>query len=426
MFKKVRANIFYSSIEKVMVILFQFLAGIMLVRLLGEQKFGIMGVAAGGLSIISLLNISWEAVIFRKLEALGQKFFYFNIIKSILILILAMIAGFFLSLKFSDTDYIWGMLALTLPLIYDNMASYYLLLSSLQFKQKIATVIVTIRWVLNLILMIGLFFFPTLSYVVFKEFILLVVLLSIWSHVLPRYLGRKVSLERMNKEDWKKLFHDFRGYIIWNHFTTVLAQMIYKIDALILSFFAPSSVAKYSVALSAANPAAVLPGILTYQSTVTNANADMSESVNISATFFRATFLIGVGVLAAYLLLGRFYLRLLTGKEDVEETYQYLLIIVSALLIIKTCVSSLVAYINVRGSVKNLFLKVTLPTGIIGLISYTVGSYYFGALGSSWANILIAFVWFALILRETSKLGFPLSELINFRKDFNMVLASLR
>lgn len=226
----------------------------------------------------------------------------------------------------------------------------------------------------------------------------------------------------MGHEDWAQFFHDFRVFNLWNHFTAVMAQIIYKIDSLILSWFAsPGSVASYAVALNGANAAGIVPGVLSYQMTVAHAKAKNEEMYEVTGIFFRMSFLLGLSIWLTYCLAGRFYLKLLTGRSDVEATYQYMLVIVSALLLIKTLVSSLVTFINVHGSVKSLFLRVTLPTALCGLGLYVSGAYIYGAWGSSYANLLIAVIWLSLMLKEMKRTGFPLKELINIRRDISFI-----
>lgn len=427
--KKMLNNIFFSVLEKIVIALAQFLSSVLLVRLLGKEGVGGLAVAAGCFSFISILNLSWESILLRSnvihshnLQDYFSKFFFFNLIKSLLIISFAMFVGLMTKNLYKDDGLFWAILSYAMICTLDIMISPFMLLCSTLYQQKIATSMVIQRWMLHLILICGYLIWPNLKYAFIKEVILAVVMIGSWCYVGKKYLNTPIKIKILTRDDWNGLRKDFSNFTLWTHLTAVSAQILYRVDALILSIFAPMAVVgQYGIALNAANAACIIPSVLSYQNTVMSSQAASNVGARkITGIFFRLSGMVGILTFVGYLILGNWYLGLMTKENNNQQTYQYLMTIVIGVLIIKTLVSTMVSYINSRGDVKRLFFYVSLPTLLCGIVIYFTGCYLGQGLGISLANIGVALLWLFLSLQEMRKSGFTYGSLFLWNRDYQI------
>lgn len=406
--------------EKVIIALAQFISSILMVRFLGNEGVGILAIAGGIFSFISIVNISWESILLRNnvvktenLQNYFDKFLFFNILKSITIMTFAIIAGLAVAKSYQNQGLLWAILSYALICVLDIIISPFIILCSTQYKQKVVTAMVMLRWGFHLILLTGFLKWPTLEYALIKECLLLFVMIGSWGYVGHKYLHTQIKIKVLNGEDWSMLKRHLSEFALWTHLTSVSAQILYRVDALILSFFAPLSVVgQYGIALSAANAAYIIPSVLSYQNAVVNSQVSSEAGAKeITNLFFKISGLVGTMIFVGYLVFGNWYLNLMTKDNASRETYHYLLAIVVGVLIIKTLVSTLVSYINSRGNVKRLFLFVSLPTLVGGLLIYSIACYLGQGMGISLANIVVSLLWLALSLCEMRKYGFTYKTL---------------
>lgn len=425
--KKMATNIFFSLMEKIVITISQFLSSVLLVRLLGNHGVALLAMAGGVFSFVTILNLSWESILIRSnvvessnLQDYFNKFFFFNLIKSAVIVLFSLAVGLGISHYYHHEGLLWAILSYAMICILDIMISPFLILCSTKYKQKIVTGMVVKRWLLHLILICGYLKWPTLEYAFLKELILVIVMIASWCYVGRKYLNTTIKMKMLTRQDWAILKKDFGEFTLWTHLTAVSAQILYRVDALILSFFAPLSVVgQYGIALNAANAAYIIPSVLSYQNTVINSQVSSDIGARkITGIFFRLSGIIGILTFVGYLFLGHWYLGLMTKESAQKETYQYLLIIVVGVLIVKTLVSTLVSYINSRGDVKRLFLFVSLPTLCCGIGIYTIGCYVGLGIGLSLSNIAVAILWLFLSLQEMKRYGFSYKSLFFWNSDY--------
>lgn len=423
----IRKNIYYSFIEKIYILLAQFLVSLLLTRFLPREEFGAMGVVAGAYAFIQFFNIALESTILRdyqklssSLEEVLSQFVMINIWKSVLISIVGLIIGISLYWTQGKIYFLYASFSFLFVMIMDIAISPFVILASTVFDQKLVTRISLLRWTLNTFVLLGLYYFRSLQYVMIKDFFLMIATIIVWHYFLKKRL--QINL-RMVKIDWSFLKRGFLEYSLWVHLVGFVTNLIYRVDAFILYYFVSMQVVgNYSIALAAANMANIVPSILAYQNAVALTHTRTpEEAMRATGKFLRLSFYIGVLTLGAYVFLGKIYLRLMTGENNVDEIYFYLINIVVGVLIVKTLIGPLVSYVNIKGQVKDLFVKVKLPLLIIVLLNYVVFSNLWGARGVAISNIVNGIIWVILIFIELNKYKLKISDMGTVREDLNQL-----
>lgn len=299
--------------------------------------------------------------------------------------------------------------------------------NSSKFNQKLVTKISFIRAVLNVLLLLGLFYIPTLEYIFYKDIIVTTLYISVWLYVTLKIFDIK-SINFKKDIDLQFIKNSFFGYSLWTHLNGVVTNFIYKSDTFFLSMFVGLvTIGNYNIALSSANVANILPMILGYQNSVAISYAKTKkEEFLISNTFIRLSSYLGIFTFAMFYFFGDFYLYIMTGEKDNSEIYSYMIYIVGGLIIVKSFASPLNAYINIKCSVSSLFKNTLLPTLIVTFIIYYLSAKYFGAGALSKANIVVATLWLFLIIKEVKKYNYDFTTLLNFHDDKNFIKGILK
>lgn len=411
----------------------QLFSSILMVRFLGEEGVGILAIASGAFSMVSVLNLSWESILLRsnainasnesELQDYFSKFIFFNCLKSCCILILTYFLGIYIADLYQNANLLWAILSYCMVCILDIMVSPFSIFSSTQYKQKLVTIMVMLRWLIHLVFLFGFLKWPSLKYAFVKECVLSIIIIISWIYIGRKQLRLNLSFKKFTKDDWGVLKKDLAQFGLWTHLTGVSAQILYRVDALVLALFAPISiVGQYGIALSAANAAYIIPSVLSYQNSIVNSQISSDFGAKkVTEVFFRVSGIIGVMTFLIYIVFGNWYLTMMTKQKNNPEIFQYMVAIVIGVLIIKTLVSSLVSYINSRGNVKRLFLFVSLPTLIIGIAIYTLGGFWKQGLGISLANIAVALLWLSLSLIEMRRYGFSFRSLLSWKEDYALL-----
>lgn len=422
---KIISNILFSMIEKFFLVGSQFIVSLLLIRLLPREDYGIIGIVVGYFAFINLLNISLESIILRDhkkydyhIEKYIYNFFLFNIFKSLLFVLIAFILSWYLVNNFKNSNFIYSIFSITLIYIADAIVAPLVIYNSSKFNQKLVTKISFLRAVLNVVILLGLFYIPTLEYIFFKDLLVTIVYVFVWIFVTLKVFNFK-NINLKKDIDLKFIKDSFLGYALWTHLNGVVTNFIYKSDTFFLSMFVGLvTIGNYNIALNSANVANILPMILGYQNSIAISHAKTKEEgFLISNVFIRLSSYIGIVTFIAFYLFGNFYLYIMTGHKENNEIYTYMMYIVGGLIIVKSFASPLNAYINIKGSVSSLFKTVLLPTLIFTFIIYFVSAKYYGALAISQANVIVSILWLFLIIREVRKYNYDFSTLFNFRSD---------
>lgn len=421
--KKIIINILYSFIEKLSSIGSQFLISILLIRLLSREDYGIIGAVVGYFVFVNFINISIESIILRDHKKIStniskyfSNFFYFNIVKSSIILVIALILSFYLVNHTDNMDYFYAIISYTSILIADACAAPLILFTTAKLDQRRVTFFTAVRLGTNVFLSLGLFLFPSIMYIALKDIVVSIVFLLIWFI----YFIKSNNNERLfdiKSVDINFLRTTIMDYSLWTHLNGVVTTFIYKSDIFFLSlFFDLTVIGNYNIALTAANVANIIPMILANQNSIAISHAEDNIRANkISNNFIKVSLLIGVVTILAFILVGEFYLKMMTGEPNNENIYSYMIPIVVGLVIVKTVSSPLNAYVNIKGSVKGLFNKVLLPTFAFTAITYFICAYLWGPLAVARVNILNSIIWLILMIKYASSYNYSFSSIFKIK-----------
>lgn len=423
---RLKSNISFSLLEKVGIIISQFISSVLLSKYLPRQEFGAIAVISGAYAFLQFINIAIENVLIKDYQAFHEnidgiisQFIQINLIKCVMLAVLCMGIAFAYFYETRSEMFIYVGLSLMFVMTMDVIISPIIIYSSLMFKQNLVTKVSLVRWTLNIIGLSFLLKYPTIKIVLIKDFAIFIIVLFLWKHQAEKHLGLSLQVVKIN---WKLIFKNITGYSLWVHLTGVVSNIVYKADAFILYYFVSLQIiGNYNIALSVANIASIIPSILINQNNVALSHCKTDEeSKAMTGNFLRLSLYLGACSLFGFVLLGKFYLRIVS-KSDINEIYYYLLLIVSGLLIVKMIISPLVSYINLKGDVKRLFFRVQLPLLATVLINYTVLSHFYGAKGAAASNLLNSLIWLIFIYVEIKTYKFKISDIGSFKADYNQV-----
>lgn len=430
------SNILSSFADKAFTAITLLAAMVLMVRLLPRSDFGIIGIVVGYGIFIQIVSLPLENAILREHRSYEQNpehfllnFVFFNLLKGVIFFVLGVALAYTLPIIYSDSGFFWAALSITVIVIGESLVSPLVLYASARYQQHIVTLLNFARFGLNLLMLLGLFYWPTLFYVFVKDLVVMSVVAITWFAIAKSRLGLDFSkVSYRDDVDPRFIWHTLTKYSLWVHLTGIATNFIYRADAFFLSFFAPLNVVgNYNVAVTSANVANVAPSILGYQNSVAISHTSgQKEAFLLTDKFLRLSIYIGLATLLGFIFLGALYLRLVTGDETVSEIYSYMICILLGLVIAKTVASPFVAYINVKGDVRRLFLRVNLPTLLFTALTYYLAARYFGPMGVAVSNILNALVWSVLLSLELKYYGYRLPPQSSFRQDFYWVRSKLR
>jgi len=417
--------VIFSVIEKFFVVGSQFIMLVLLVRLLPHDDYGIIGIVAGYFAFIHILNFSMESIILRDhkkydhhIEKYIYNFMLFNIVKAILLIILTSMVAYYLTTVFQNNYFVYSIFSIALTYIGESLVAPLMTYNISKFNQKLVTKISFIKAVLNVTLLLGLFYIPTLEYVFYKDLIVNILYISIWIYFTSK-IFKLSNIDFKKDVDFDFIKKSFLGYTLWTHLNGVVMNFIYKSDTFFLSLFIGISIiADYSIALNSAGVASILPTLLGQQNSVAISNAkDKEEEFRVTNTFIRLSAYIGIFTFFIFYFFGEFYLYLMTGKEISQDMFSYLIYIVGGIIIVKSFSAPLSSYINIKGSVFELFKNVLIPALVFTFIVYFFTAKYYGAIGVAQANILVSFFWLLLLVKEVKKYNYDFSNLFDFKYD---------
>lgn len=426
-------NIFNSGIEKIILLSSQFVITMILIRTLGRESYGIIGIVTGYYAILSILNLSIEPIILRdhkKYTDINKVIFnfeVFNIFKIVILLIFSLILSYFLSKNFTNINFLYSMGSIFIITSLEILISPFVFYASSQYRQQLVTKITFIRVVLNLILAMGLFYIPTLEYIFYKDIVIFIIILYLWINIAYKELNIKFTTKLFSQIDINFIWKTIVNYSLWSHLTSISTNIIYKIDTVFLSFFVGlNEIGDYNIALNSANVANILPGILGYQNKVALSHTKTEEEAyKISNMFIRLSIYIGLFTFIIFYFFGDFYLYLITGNDNNENIYIYMMFIVTGLIILKSFASGFTSFIAIKNNIKSLFIYITLPSLISALILYYISASQFGVYGIAFSNLLISLIWLVLFIVYLKKINYVFKEILSFKKDIYLIKKKL-
>lgn len=421
------ANILSSGVEKLFVIAVQFLSSILVIRLLPRDDYGVIGVVAGYFAFVSFINVSLESIMLKEHKAFDEKrkevlqaFFVFNLFKALLFVVIATLFTLVLPGFYENSGFVYAIWSITFIMIADSVTAPFVIYFAAKLNQKLVTKLGVFRAALGLALLTGLFAYPQLWYIALKDLAVSTVFIAFWLYLARKRLDFRPTL---SVRDFAFIRRSFLDYALWTHLNGVVTTLIYRSDTFFLSFFVGLSVVgNYTIGLNSANIANILPSILGYQNSIALSHArDREHAVTISNAFVRASVVLGVLTLAAFFLLGHFYLELITGQPDNDAIYFYMMCIVTGLVLVKGFASPINAFINIRGDVRALFRNVMIVLLCFTLIAYLSAAFFTGAHGVALSNIPVALLWLFMVLREAKKYHYSFSSVMDFSAELSWI-----
>ena len=410
------ANVLSSLVDKGFNMAATFAATALTVRLLPRADYGIVGVVAGFGVLLQVLNVGLENAILRDhrdYEAHPERFLLnylvFSLCKAAALIAVGVGLACVLPGIYQSPHFEWAVGSLVVITITDALVAPLVVYASTQYQQRVVTYVNIVRFSLNLALVAGLVRWPSLAYLLAKDAVMLLVTLAVWAFVARRYLRLNFATVSVRRDlDIGFMYRALTQQSIWFHLVGIANAFIYRADALFLSLFAPLTVVgNYNIALSSANVANVVPAILGYQNTVAiSRSSDPRQAFQLTDMFLRVSLYVGLATLFGFVVLGHFYLRLVTGETEVGAIYQYMICIAAGLVVAKTLASPLISYVNAKGDVRRIFMRVSLPSLLFTACSYYLAARLWGAPGVAGANIVNALFWVALTIVEMRRYGY--------------------
>ena len=417
-------NIFFSFLEKFFQIVSGFVTSFFIIRLLEREKFGVIGIVAGFYALVNIFNFSYESIIIRDHKKMNEAdighFLAFSIFKMIALFVLSLMLAIYLNMNFSNSDFYYAVGSIFLVFSIDFLSAPIVLVATSRFRHDLVSLVSFFRYFLNVVILLGLFYFPTLKYIFIKDLIVFSVILVSWVFVLKVCLKLKTNLlGEMINFNFLKFKKNVADYSLWTHLISCVTFFIYRADTIFLSLFSPIRViGNYSVALSCGNFANIAPSILGFQNTVAISNLEKKEDIErVSSSFARMSIIASTLMFIGLFITGEFLLRIITGEKDVSEIFFFTKCIVLGLLLVKSLASPMVSVIQMKGDVKKLFYKVNIPVFFLTVISYFFSAKYYGARGVALANILNSLVWIGLVFYEYQKLNIQLNLTSGYIED---------
>ncbi len=435
-YKSLLYNIIASLVERGIILGFQFLASIIIIRNLAREEFGILGIVVGVFTFFHIVNISLETIILKKhleykdqIDSYLEKFYAFNCVKCIFFFVVTLITSFIFATIYNNTLFYYGFFSFYIINCLDSLLGPLTIYLSASLRHALVTKMTFFRFSLNFVFLAGLFYYPSVKYLLIKDIILAVLVLLVWKYLCIKKIKVKYFWPNfISGLDIKLIKDALFSFSLWAHLNSVVTNFIYKADTLILSFFSNLRVVgDYNVALNSANVANVIPAVLSAQNSVALSNSNEKEKTEkILQIFMRLSLYVSISILITLILLGKYYLRLVTGEQNVEMMYHYMILIGVGLLIIKGVASPIVSYINMKGEIRRLFYGVNLPVFFISMITYLISGYLWSSIGLAYANIFNAVLWITILTIEAKRYNVKFFKFVGPIEDIKTMINILK
>ncbi len=432
--KKIISAILSSLVERGIFTFSQLLVSIIVIYTLPIASYGLIGIVAGYYVFIHFLNVATEVIILRDHKSYGERInnvmyslVVLNCLKAVCLLGLLTLLIPLLGREIDRHEVAWAVMAFGIAPVVDSVVGPFTVYAATKFKQKLVTKLAGIRAGLNITLSLGMFAVPSLEYLALKEVCVSAIYLGCAFYAITHKLDLSVwKLGRKGGVDWKFLHKSLFSYAIWTHCVGMVTFYMYRSDTFFLSLFESlETIGYYSIALATANVANVLPQLISYQNSVALSHEDdHSKALRMTNNFVRLSFYVGVITILGFVLFGKSYLYLLKGDACPPDTYLQMLCIVVSLVIVKTVASPYNSFINIKGSVYRMFLRVVLPTGMIATGLYYTSAKWWGPNGIALANIVTAIVWLTLQIIEVRRYNYRVDGLFDVKRDLRVIRAA--
>lgn len=409
-------NTIGNIVERLFVVGSSFLQLSVYARSLGLDSYGLIGAIAGLSALIGFVNLSLESNLLRKrLRGNANGFLvHLNVYYGFWQIKAVVLSAIYISLPFwfgadykRDLDlYCVSLSALTLVLLDSWLAPTSIYLSA-SLKHHVVAKFAFVRALLGAILLLPLVFIPSLVVMLLKDIVLAVFVVLFWQRTIVKEIGAKAiyTLMPFSSRNFTLALAIIRRYVGWVHLNSSITNVVYRADLYFLAMFHPlGDVGKYNIALGLAGLVNVLTMILGYQNTLAIANANQQDKPRVALNFLIASCLIGVIMALFFYFTADLLIWLVSGVKD-PEISKVLLLLVLALLVVKSFASPFVSMVLTSGDVKRYALRVSVPLFVVAATCYYGAAKWGTLLTLSQANVVVALVWLALVIYEAQRSG---------------------
>lgn len=394
----------FALLEKIADILVALLTGILVVRLLNLDDYGIISTIAGYATIINLFNISPTNYLFKeyKRELNGKvneavySYKWFEKIKSITIIVAYMVVGVYLSIINDNIGFIIIALSNGLSICIEIFVNINRTILELNFQQKRITKIIFLCRLIKL----GVTFLLFLKGSLWVIFIRDIVVVSIEFTLLNRVAR---GFYRTNKTSISNMVHNVKsalaGFCLANHLSGVLTNFVYGSDTMFLSMYCTQNiVGQYGIALTCLNYFNPFFQVLQKNTTIEIGISESDESDRkIVKKYTCMSVMLSILSYIGFVILGRWAFYFFTGDSNLaQEIYKYGLFIFGGVCIYNM-VRPLTSYLCLRGNINKYLIQTILPSAIFALLIYNYSAKKGGAYAVAVSNVVSYLFWTILV-----------------------------
>jgi len=404
--EKVASLAFFSLLDTIFGRVTHLISLLVVIRFLARDDFGIIGLSYGYLAFLSLLSLAPETVLYRDFPKIksAQKvnlhisaFLIFGFVRTLVILIIGCIIGGYLYWHYKNWLVPISFIVITLGSNIIMMQGPIKELLRVDFKQKIATITgffieIIVLGVLILVLSLS----PSLATYLMVFLATSIGAMGVWLIILKKVYNYRWIF---NRESIDVLKYSIKDFSFWNHLNGTVTNLIYNVDTAILSLIgiSLSIIGNYTVALKLSNFFFFAPMILQSVNTITLVNINKERSgfgINI---FLKYNLIISLIQFLLFVLCGKWAIETFVTPKDTDVIFRYGLLIIIGVSILNIG-RPLISWITIKGSLREAFFRIYLPSGIIGIFIYLILAMFWGATGVACGNIVAYSLFLILIV----------------------------
>ena len=391
----------YSILDRIISGFLSVVVFTILIRNLPKDEIGLFGLFSGIFVFFNFINLSPVTIIirdFNKIRDIGKEmgnFILFNLYKTIIFLIIGSgLSLIYFYSGYSSKIFLFPLYVLLFSLM--NFASIAIEGLFASFNQKIVFLsnflIYSFQVAFYFLLMPH---FKTLIFYLLAQSIII----FLYTIILFSMFFKKNKIKLIIKPDWKEFFHkNIMDFSLWNHFNGAVTFLIYKIDTFVLSFFTTvEGLASYTIALTFSNYFFIIPQIGEKSLRIGFSRVE-TKNEEKKLGFWGAFVLDTISILqlVVFFFWGKPLIRFMFPTADYKTVYNLSALIILGITILNFA-RPISAHLFVKTRMRDLFLKVYLPSGIFSILTYFIMAKLFGTVGVASGNIL-SYLFFALLI----------------------------
>lgn len=395
----------FAMIEKVIEIVVSFSTGIIVVRLLGIDDYGVISTIAGYATVINIINIAPVNYLYKEFngslknkrdEAIAS-FVLFEKFKAVLIILIYIAVGIYLSVEKNTIGFLIVGFSNGIALSIELFTNIDRSILELNFLQKKITRTIFYSKLLKLGVTSLLFMYPSLYIIFIRD-----VGVAVFEKLSLR--KKKLNIVHKTKITYKMMFtyikEAFKGYCVASHFSGVLTNLIYGSDTMFLSMFCNTSVVGvYGITLTCLNYFNPFFQVVQKNTMIElGASNEYKKDISIVKKYSKLSVLLSIVSFSGYLIFGKLFFYIFSGSPHTAvTTYQYGIFIFGGVCIYN-CVRPLTSYLCLRGNINKYVVVTLLPSTIFSVMMYYISAKFFGVTAVAITNVIAYSFWSVLVL----------------------------